>query len=321
MIVMAQGPKAIDDAVAMLRQARREAQDSMQTASVVGLALALDRSGQKDEAKAVLAERVRSDAKPLLADPRVTEALADAGVAHEADALARHRARGQRRRRGDATRGTATSKARAARARGPTTRAPTKPAPAARPKDPSEGAPTMTAPLPRALAIACRLSPARAGCLFARRRRRAPTRRRRSGIARKDPAAADSYRLHLEVQRRLAQPSRDFGFSARTISASADRPRDARAAARRQEQGRAPALRSRPRVPDARETEDDYYKRAAEVSSPRSRRSRSTPPPRRHGSRLAFACGHLGDHDCERTRLHRGPPARRRRRSIAARPR
>jgi tetratricopeptide (TPR) repeat protein len=87
MIVMAQGAKAIDDAVAMLRQARREAQDSMQVASVVGLALALDRSGQKEEAKAVLAERVRSDAKPILADPRVAEALADAGVAHEGDAL------------------------------------------------------------------------------------------------------------------------------------------------------------------------------------------------------------------------------------------
>jgi tetratricopeptide (TPR) repeat protein len=87
MIVMAQGPKSVDDAVAMLRQARREAQDSMQVAAVVGLALALDRSGQKEEAKAVLAERVRSDAKAILADSRITEALADAGVGHEADAL------------------------------------------------------------------------------------------------------------------------------------------------------------------------------------------------------------------------------------------
>jgi hypothetical protein len=87
MIVMAQGPKAIDDAVAMLRQARREAQDAMQVASVVGLALALDRSGQKEEAKAVLAERVRSDAKPILSDARIAEALADAGVPYELDAL------------------------------------------------------------------------------------------------------------------------------------------------------------------------------------------------------------------------------------------
>jgi tetratricopeptide (TPR) repeat protein len=87
MIVMAQGPKAVDDAVAMLRQARREAQDSMQVASVVGLALALDRAGQREEAKAVLAERVRSDAKPILSDARITDALADAGVPHESDAL------------------------------------------------------------------------------------------------------------------------------------------------------------------------------------------------------------------------------------------
>ena len=87
MIVMAQGAKGIDDSVAMLRQARREAQDAMQVASVVGLALALDRAGQKEESKAVLAERVRSDAKPILSDPRIAEALADAGVSHELDAL------------------------------------------------------------------------------------------------------------------------------------------------------------------------------------------------------------------------------------------
>jgi tetratricopeptide (TPR) repeat protein len=87
MTVMAQGPAGIDDAVAMFRQARRDAQDAMQVASVAALALALDRSGQREEAKAVLAERVRADVKPLLADPRVTEALADAGVVHESEAL------------------------------------------------------------------------------------------------------------------------------------------------------------------------------------------------------------------------------------------
>jgi len=87
MIVMGQGPKAIDDAVAMLRQARRDAQDSLQTASVVALALALDRAGQRDEARAVLAERVRPDVKALLAEPRVEAALADAGMSREVDAL------------------------------------------------------------------------------------------------------------------------------------------------------------------------------------------------------------------------------------------
>lgn len=87
MIVMGQGQKTVDDAIAMLRQARRDAQDALQVASVVALALALDRSGQKDEAKAVLAERVRSDVKPVLVDARVVEALADAGVPFEGDAL------------------------------------------------------------------------------------------------------------------------------------------------------------------------------------------------------------------------------------------
>jgi hypothetical protein len=87
MSVMGEGPRSIDDAAAMLRQARREAQDAMQLASVVGLALALDRAGQADEARAVLAERVHADARPLLGDPRIVEALGDAGVAHEREAL------------------------------------------------------------------------------------------------------------------------------------------------------------------------------------------------------------------------------------------
>jgi tetratricopeptide (TPR) repeat protein len=88
MIVMAQGPKAIDDAVAMLRQARREAQDALQIGAVVALALALDRAGQREEGRAVLAERVAGGARPTLKDPRVLDALADAGVAQEGDALA-----------------------------------------------------------------------------------------------------------------------------------------------------------------------------------------------------------------------------------------
>lgn len=88
MTVMAQGPSGIDDAVAMFRQARRDAQDALQVASVTALALALDRAGQRNEAKAILAERVRSDVRALLSDPRVADALADAGARHEGDALA-----------------------------------------------------------------------------------------------------------------------------------------------------------------------------------------------------------------------------------------
>lgn len=87
MSVMAQGPNAVDEAIPMLRQARRDAQDAMQIASVVALALALDRAGLRDEAKAVLAERVRSDARSLLSDARVLESLANAGMPGEAEAL------------------------------------------------------------------------------------------------------------------------------------------------------------------------------------------------------------------------------------------
>lgn len=87
LVVMEQGAKGIDDAAAMFRQARRDAQDAMQVAATVALALSLDRAGEKDEAKAVLAERARTDVKALLTDPRVTEALVNAGVRHEQDAL------------------------------------------------------------------------------------------------------------------------------------------------------------------------------------------------------------------------------------------
>lgn len=85
--VMAEGPASIDDAIAMLRQARRDAQDTMQVAAVSALALALDRAGQREEARAVLAERAHADVKALRGDTKVTEALLDAGVRHEVDAL------------------------------------------------------------------------------------------------------------------------------------------------------------------------------------------------------------------------------------------
>lgn len=85
--VMASGAAAVDDAVAMLRQARRDAEDALQTASAMALALALDRAREPDEARAVIAESVRSDPKTTLADARVAAALADAGQTAETDAL------------------------------------------------------------------------------------------------------------------------------------------------------------------------------------------------------------------------------------------
>jgi tetratricopeptide (TPR) repeat protein len=87
MAAMAEGPRALDDAVGMLRQARREAEGALSLASVVALALSLDRLGQREEARATLADRVRTDPGPLGGDPRVRDALEDAGVAYELDAL------------------------------------------------------------------------------------------------------------------------------------------------------------------------------------------------------------------------------------------
>lgn len=87
MTVMAQGAAGIDDAVAMFRQARRDAQDAMQIAAVTALGLALDRAGLREEARGVLASLARADVAPLLADPRVAAAMADAGVVGERDAL------------------------------------------------------------------------------------------------------------------------------------------------------------------------------------------------------------------------------------------
>lgn len=87
MTLMALGPATLDDAVAMLRQARRDAQDELLVAAVVAQALALDRAGQTDDARAVLVERIHVDPRPVLGHPQVREALADAGASAELEAL------------------------------------------------------------------------------------------------------------------------------------------------------------------------------------------------------------------------------------------
>lgn len=81
------GKAGLDDGIAMLRLARREAQDTLQLAAVVALGLALDRAGLPDEAKAVLASKVQSDVRRVLADRRVVTSLKNANLAHEMDAL------------------------------------------------------------------------------------------------------------------------------------------------------------------------------------------------------------------------------------------
>ncbi len=87
MSVMTLGPKSVDDAVGMFRQARREAEGAMEVAAYLGLALALERAGQTAGARALLEERLRFDLRASLSEEVVAEALADAGVAYEAEAL------------------------------------------------------------------------------------------------------------------------------------------------------------------------------------------------------------------------------------------
>jgi tetratricopeptide (TPR) repeat protein len=88
LLAMEAGPQGLDEAIAILRQARRDAQDAAQTLAVVALALALDRAGEADEARAALAERVHTDPRPTLQDARVKEILATAGAQADARAAA-----------------------------------------------------------------------------------------------------------------------------------------------------------------------------------------------------------------------------------------
>jgi len=88
LLLLALGPSGLDDALAVLRQARREAHEALQVVGVLALGLALDRAGEHEQARALLAERGAREPKKLeiaLADARVKEALSagpDPGEVH-----------------------------------------------------------------------------------------------------------------------------------------------------------------------------------------------------------------------------------------------
>jgi len=119
----------------------------------------------------------------------------------------------------------------------------------------------------------------------------------------RDPAMADSYRLHLEVQRRLAvgATAMAFGFSATHESqllsvrsllerANADKSLDPRL---RFDLGIVYVLLGR--------TEGNtYFKRSAEVLGAALAAAPNDPAAEEAWSNLADACGHFGDHECER---------------------
>lgn len=109
--------------------------------------------------------------------------------------------------------------------------------------------------------------------------------------AARDPAAADAYALHVEVQRRLAQRDRfDVGES--------------QALAAKAKLERAGAATSR----DVRLRFDlglvyfvlQDYDRAAKVLKDALAMAPDHPAAEEAWLRLAFACGHVGDHACER---------------------
>jgi tetratricopeptide (TPR) repeat protein len=79
-LAMTSGAPALGEAIAILREGRRDSQDLMRAASTFALALALDRSGAPGEALAVLAEGGVGDAKRVMGDARVLRALGGAGA-------------------------------------------------------------------------------------------------------------------------------------------------------------------------------------------------------------------------------------------------
>ncbi len=85
LLLMGGGKGAAGDAVAVLRQARRESHDSLAAVAALALALALDRADLGDEAEAVLRER-REELRAALLEARTRVAIAVAPA--EAAALA-----------------------------------------------------------------------------------------------------------------------------------------------------------------------------------------------------------------------------------------
>ncbi|WP_394849262.1 hypothetical protein LZC95_17675 [Pendulispora brunnea] len=87
-VSMSRGPAGLDEAISVFRQARRDAQDTAQAVAILGLALALDRMGAREEARAVLLERQLANPWPTLSDARARQLLVGPGAERETDALA-----------------------------------------------------------------------------------------------------------------------------------------------------------------------------------------------------------------------------------------
>jgi tetratricopeptide (TPR) repeat protein len=73
LVALALGPAGLDDAIAALREAARDAQDDAETVAVLALALALDRHGDADEARTLLGARGRGDPRDVFEGARGKE--------------------------------------------------------------------------------------------------------------------------------------------------------------------------------------------------------------------------------------------------------
>ncbi len=119
----------------------------------------------------------------------------------------------------------------------------------------------------------------------------------------RDPATAESYRLHVEVQQRLAQSqtAADFGFS----SAFESQKDTVRVMLERRGAASSQDLRLRfdlgfVYVLLGKTEELTYYRLAASLLGEALEIGPDHPAAEEAWSRLAEACGHLGDHACER---------------------
>jgi tetratricopeptide (TPR) repeat protein len=79
-LVMSVGPPGIEEAVAILREARKNSQDAVLRVAGLALALALDRAGERSQASFLLAERPFENAAAFLGDPAAIESLGPQGL-------------------------------------------------------------------------------------------------------------------------------------------------------------------------------------------------------------------------------------------------
>jgi tetratricopeptide (TPR) repeat protein len=75
-VAMARGPTGLDEAVAALREAVREARDEAHAVAVLALALALDRRADAEEAHALVVGRTRGDPRDTVGSTRAKELIA-----------------------------------------------------------------------------------------------------------------------------------------------------------------------------------------------------------------------------------------------------